>query len=63
MLAIGGHYILSKLEYITSAGIRVFLIIQKALGKNLTLTNVNSSMEKLFIPKGFTIPLYDIKAK
>ena len=56
MLAIGGHYILSKLEYITSAGIRVFLIIQKALGKNLTLTNVNSSMENYLSKKGLQTP-------
>lgn len=55
-MPVGAEIDCAKLEYITSAGIRVFLILQKALGKNLTLTNVNPSMEKLFIQKGFTVP-------
>ena len=55
-MPVGAEIDCAKLGYITSAGIRVFLILQKALGKNLALTNVNSSMEKLFIQKGFTVP-------
>lgn len=55
-MPVGAEIDCAKLGYITSAGIRVFLILQKALGKNLTLTNVNPSMEKLFIQKGFTVP-------
>jgi len=55
-IPVGAEIDCAKLSYITSAGIRVFLIIQKALGKDLTLTNVNPSMEKLFIQKGFTVP-------
>ena len=55
-MPVGAEIDCAKLGYITSAGIRVFLILQKALGKNLALTNVNPSMEKLFIQKGFTIP-------
>ena len=55
-MPVGAEIDCAKLGYITSAGIRVFLILQKALGKNLALTNVHSSMEKLFIQKGFTVP-------
>ena len=56
-MPIGAEIDCAKLEYITSAGIRVFLIIQKALGRNLTLTNINSALENLFIQKGFSVPV------
>ena len=56
-MPIGAEIDCAKLEYITSAGIRVFLIMQKALGRNLTLTNINSALENLFIQKGFSVPV------
>ena len=56
-MPLGAEIDCAKLEYITSAGIRVFLIIQKALGRNLTLTNINSALENLFIQKGFSVPV------
>lgn len=42
------------LEYITSAGVRVLLIIQESCSLGVTLTDVNQSIAKILSQKGFT---------
>lgn len=43
-----------KLEYITSAGIRVLLMLQENLPLGVTLTKVNPSMAKILTQKGLS---------
>ena len=44
----------SEFEYISSAGIRVFFYINKNCNNGLVLFNVNSSVTKILLQKGFT---------
>lgn len=46
----------SKLDYISSAGLRVLLSAQKAMNKqgSMTVTNVNETIMEIFEVTGFT---------
>ena len=45
----------TKLEYISSAGLRVLLAIQKKVGEgHLTITNANDSIKDVFDMTGFS---------
>ena len=47
---------LAELEYVSSAGLRVFLMLQKMFGSrhNLTLINVNEEVADIFKVTGFS---------
>ena len=51
-----------KLDYVSSAGLRVFLKIRKKWKKNLTLTNVSDEVYSIFEVTGFT-EMFDIIRK
>ena len=53
----------SKLEYISSSGLRSFLTLRKecaAKGGHITITNINDQVSKVFKMTGF-FNLFDIK--
>ena len=47
---------LEELEYVSSAGLRVFLLIQKMFGQGdaLTIINVNEEVDDIFKVTGFS---------
>ena len=47
---------LEKLEYLSSAGLRVLLAAQKTMNKQgtMTVTNVNETIQEIFEVTGFT---------
>ena len=47
---------LEKLEYLSSAGLRVLLAAQKTMNKHgtMTVTNVNETIQEIFEVTGFT---------
>lgn len=44
---------LKNLDYVSSAGLRVFLIFQKKLGDKMTIINVNKEVMDIFSLTGF----------
>ena len=52
---------LKRLEYVSSAGLRIFLIFQKKLGDKMIIVNVNKEVMDIFSLTGFVKLLNIVK--